>query len=99
VMTSEDSPSTTPRRTRLVMGVIVGMLILILIGAAVWRLTRRSPDQPERAPVPHIVYLAPAGASTRNLVLADLDGNARQLTDTADGIEDFAVSPDGQQIA
>jgi Tol biopolymer transport system component len=99
VMTSEDSPSTAPRRTRLVMGAIAGVLILILIGTAVWRLTRRSPDQPERPPAPHIVYLAPAGAYARNLVLADLDGNARQLTDTAAGIEDFAVSPDGQQIA
>jgi Tol biopolymer transport system component len=98
-MTSEDSPSTAPRRTRLVMGAIAGVLILILIGTAVWRLTRRSPDQPERPPAPHIVYLAPAGAYARNLVLADLDGNARQLTDTAAGIEDFAVSPDGQQIA
>ncbi len=99
MMTSEDSPSTAPRRTRFVLGVIAGVLILVLIAAAVWRLTRRSPDKPEHAPTSQIVYLAPAGAYARNLVLADLSGSVRQLTDTAHGIEDFAVSPDGQQIA
>jgi Tol biopolymer transport system component len=101
VMTSEDSPSTTPRRTHLVMGVVAGVLILIVIGAAVW-LTRRSPVKPERTstpPIGQIVYLAPADTSARNLVLDDLSGGVRQLTDTADGIEDFAVSPDGQHIA
>jgi Tol biopolymer transport system component len=100
-MSSEDLPSTTPRRTRLVMGMIAGVLILIVIAAAVW-LTRRSPDKPERTPTSssaQIVYLAPADAYARNLVLDDLHGGVRQLTNTTEGIEDFAVSPDGQQIA
>ena len=56
--------------------------------------------EPERAPAPEIVYLAPADVYARNLFLVELGGgDARQLTDAADGIEDFAVSPDGQQIA
>ncbi len=98
-MTSENQQNTTPRRTRLVMGVIAGVFILSLITAGVW-LIRRSPDEPERSPAPQIVYLAPADVYARNLFLVELGGgDARQLTDAADGIEDFAVSPDGQQIA
>ncbi len=98
-MTSENQQNTAPRRTRLVMGVIAGVFILSLIAAGVW-LTRCSPDKPKRPPAPQIVYLAPADVYARNLFLVELGGgDARQLTDAADGIEDFAVSPDGQQIA
>jgi Tol biopolymer transport system component len=101
MMTAEDSPSTTPRRTWLVMGTIAGVVILLVI-AAVVALARRSPDKPQPTPTPptgQIVYLAPADASARNLVLDDLNGGVWQLTDTTEGIEDFTVSPDGRQIA
>ena len=47
-----------------------------------------------------VVYLAPSDGYPRNLVLTDLDsGNSVQLTEAEDGVEDFAVSPDGSQIA
>lgn len=52
------------------------------------------------ARLPRAVYLAPADEYVRNLVLADLQtGQVEQLTASEEGIEDFAVSPNGSQIA
>jgi Tol biopolymer transport system component len=50
--------------------------------------------------LPRAVYLAPSDALVRNLYMADLQtGDVRQLTTSEDGIEDFAVSPNGSEIA
>lgn len=50
--------------------------------------------------LPRVIYLAPADALDTNLYMSDLEtGEIYQLTDTDQGIEDFAVSPDGRQIA
>jgi Tol biopolymer transport system component len=49
---------------------------------------------------PKIIYLAPASTQQRNLTLYDLNtGQSRPLTDTEWGIADYAVGPDGNQIA
>ena len=50
---------------------------------------------------PRVVYLAPADGAAQNLWLvdpADAD-HAQQITQSSDGIYDYAVSPDGTQIA
>ncbi len=45
-------------------------------------------------------FIAPANAYPRNVYLADLEtGALTPLTDAAHGVEDFAPSPDGTQIA
>lgn len=50
--------------------------------------------------LPRVVYLAPADGFVRNLWITDLaTGATRQLTESATGIEDYAVSPDGSAIA
>ncbi|MEO8391716.1 MAG: Ig-like domain-containing protein, partial [Chloroflexota bacterium] len=51
---------------------------------------------------PRIAYLAPADSKTPNLWIADtnyVEMPKMQITNSPTGIEDFAVSPDGQQIA
>lgn len=49
---------------------------------------------------PKIIYLAPASSQQRNLTLYDLNnGQITTLTDTEWGIADYAVGPDGSQIA
>ena len=49
---------------------------------------------------PRIVYLAPEDRLARNLYLTDpASGAVYQLTTTPDGVEDYAVSPNGGQIA
>lgn len=56
-------------------------------------------EQP-RARLPRAVFIAPADAYPRNIYLADLEtGDLRPLTDAPHGVEDFAPSPDGTQIA
>jgi uncharacterized membrane protein YraQ (UPF0718 family)/Tol biopolymer transport system component len=53
-----------------------------------------------RARLPRAIFIAPADAYPRNLVVADLEtGAATALTAAAHGVEDFAPSPDGRQIA
>ncbi len=79
---------------------MIGIAAILI--AAVWIATRsnNSPHPPDKSSLPQVIYLAPADAVARNLYRADLDGgSARPLTDTTDGIEDYAVSPSGQQIA
>ncbi len=57
-------------------------------------------DAAPRARLPRAVFIAPADAYPRNLVVADLEtGAVTPLTAAAHGIEDFAPSPDGTQIA
>ena len=52
-----------------------------------------------RALLPRVVYLGPAHAYLRNLMLADLESGAiTALTDSGSGVEDFAVRPDGRAI-
>ena len=51
---------------------------------------------------PRIAYLAPADSKTPNLWIVDpnyVELPKFQITDSPTGIEDYAVSPDGQQIA
>lgn len=53
-----------------------------------------------RVRLPRAAFIAPADAYPRNVYLADLEtGVATPLTDAAHGVEDFAPSPDGTQIA
>jgi dipeptidyl aminopeptidase/acylaminoacyl peptidase len=50
--------------------------------------------------LPRVIYLAPSNAAARNLYVSDVPtGPAQQLTFAEHGIEDFAVSPDGSQVA
>jgi len=52
------------------------------------------------ARLPRVVYLAPSDEMDRNLYRADLQtGEAVPLTASTEGIEDFAVSPNGSEIA
>jgi Tol biopolymer transport system component len=88
---------TLNRRTKIATGLIAALVAVILIGAAL--VSRRSSGEPERALSPQIIYLAPADAYARQLYRADLSGKTEPLTDAGDGIADFAVSPDGKQIA
>ncbi|MBI5960203.1 MAG: Ig-like domain-containing protein, partial [Chloroflexi bacterium] len=49
---------------------------------------------------PRAVYLAPSDEYDRNLFMTDLeDGSVYQLTASENGVEDFAVSPQGNEIA
>jgi Tol biopolymer transport system component len=80
---------------------------MILIALAVIGCLVLAGDQPGGSvPVPTlpklagVVYLAPADQPFHDLFLTDPQtGETVQLTHTEDGIEDFAVSPDGSQIA
>lgn len=50
--------------------------------------------------LPRALYLAPADKRVTNIYMSDLEtGDVYQLTDSDRGVEDFAVSPDGGQIA
>lgn len=50
--------------------------------------------------LPRVVYLAPADRYARDLTLTDLQtSEVRTLTATPDGVEEFAISRDGAQIA
>ncbi len=52
-----------------------------------------------QALLPRVVYLGPAHAYVRNLMLADLESGAiTPLTNSSSGVEDFAVRPDGRAI-
>ena len=52
------------------------------------------------ARLPRVAYLAPANSRTRNVFVADLStGAMRQITAATYGVENFAVSADGSQIA
>jgi Tol biopolymer transport system component len=85
-------------RRRMAFGAAVGLCAAILITAGL--LAGSSPETPERAAAPQVIYLAPADSPISNLYLHDLDGgDPRPLTDAAEGVEDFAVSPDKRQIA
>jgi Tol biopolymer transport system component len=82
-------------RTRLVgVGALIALLVAV-IGITLVRGT--GSDSTESVPPP-VVFLAPADAYAPDLVLFE-NGEARQLTDLDDETLDFAVSPDGQQIA
>ncbi len=50
---------------------------------------------------PKIAYLAPADSVPRNIWIADPNdpSSAKQVTNSPSGIDDFAISPDGSQIA
>lgn len=50
---------------------------------------------------PRVAYLYPADATPQNIWIADPADpeNARQITNSPTGVEDFGVSPDGTQIA
>jgi hypothetical protein len=53
-----------------------------------------------RVKQPSLIYLAPAGAQERNLYRHNLEtGEVTQLTQAPYGIADYAVSPDGLNIA
>jgi Tol biopolymer transport system component len=50
--------------------------------------------------LPRAIYLAPSDAFVRNLYTTDLQtGTVDQLTASEKGIEDFAISPNGSEIA
>ncbi len=50
---------------------------------------------------PRVAYLAPADGAIQNIWLVDptVPDQARQITDSSDGVFNFSVSPDGTQIA
>jgi Tol biopolymer transport system component len=95
--TSQSPQPRLTRHTRLIVSMMIG-LAAVIFAAAVWFI-RRAPESPDGTRAPQVIYLAPANASARNLYRADLGGGIEQLTDVEDGIEDFAASPDGKQIA
>ncbi len=50
--------------------------------------------------LPRVVYLAPSDAFEQNIFMSDLEtGAVYQITTIRSGIEDFAVSPNGSEIA
>ncbi|MCL4238329.1 MAG: permease [Anaerolineae bacterium] len=72
------------------------LLITVLAGVIVGA----DGDEQPRARLPRAAFIAPADAYPRNIYLADLEtGDLRPLTDAPHGVEDFAPSPDGTQIA
>lgn len=74
-------------------------LTLLISGLAGVIVGADEAEQP-RARALRTVFLSPADAYPRNVYLADLEtGAATPLTDAAHGVEDFAPSPDGTQIA
>ena len=74
-------------------------LTLLISGLAGVIVGADEAEQP-RARALRAVFLSPADAYPRNVYLADLEtGAATPLTDAAHGVEDFAPSPDGAQIA
>lgn len=74
-------------------------LTLLISGLAGVIVGADEAEQP-RARALRAVFLSPADAYPRNVYLADLEtGVATPLTDAAHGVEDFAPSPDGAQIA
>lgn len=71
---------------------LISALAGVIVGAG-------EAEQPHLQP-PRVAFIAPADAYPRNAYLADLEtGVATPLTDAAHGVEDFAPSPDGAQIA
>lgn len=63
----------------------------VLKDALTWTFTAR---------LPRAVYIGPSDAFERNLTMTDLQtGDVYQLTTAEHGIEDFAVSPNGSEIA
>ncbi len=83
--------------------VVIGALAALVVIAAVALARHESGPAGHRANAghpPRVVYLGPADAYARNLVLADLQtGTVTPLTAVPDGVEDFAVSPAGNRIA
>lgn len=83
-----------PRRARIVLGGIAA-LVIVVVGIALARPGPSSGDS-----TPRVAYLGPADAYARNVLLADpRTGAVTALTDVPDGVEDFAVSPDGTRVA
>jgi Tol biopolymer transport system component len=73
---------------------------LVAVAGALVLTQLRDDSARDSASAPRVVYLAPADALRRNLYAANLStGERDQLTDSAVGIEDYAVSPDGARIA
>ena len=76
----------------LALTLLITALAGLIVGAS-------APEQSRARPL-RALFIAPADAYPRHVHLADLQtGVATPLTDTAHGVEDFAPSPDGTQIA
>lgn len=84
--------------------ILIGMIVvgMAVLGGVILALSRgRGRDSSPAGPrLPRVIYLAPSDSPDRNLYVSDVhSGQARQLTFAEHGIEDFAVSPDGSQVA
>lgn len=93
--------------------VVIGIAVIVALVAAIVGIVivlsgdgdgGHSPDDKEEREgivrLPGAIYLAPADKLARNLYRTDLQtGETVSLTASADGIEDFAVSPNGSEIA
>lgn len=81
----------------------IGAVIVLALIAGALLLDRFTAGDAEREPLAlagRVVYLAPADAAAPNLVVADLAaGTVAQITQTAHGVQDYAVGPGGAQIA
>ncbi len=103
--TTDDQPTRQHAR-RLSRPVLIALGVTVVFGAAlagILAAVLRSGSERQAATAAsalHVAYLAPADASAPELYLADLvTGTVTQLTTAESGIEDFAVSPSGDQIA
>jgi Tol biopolymer transport system component len=88
------------RRLAVLIGLIV--VLMVVISGVILVLSRdRGRGSASTSPrLPRVIYLAPSDSPDRNLYVSDVHtGQARQLTFAEHGIEDFAVSPDGSQVA
>ncbi len=86
-------------------GIAAVIALVVAIGGAVAVITLGDDASPDtgsttaRVPL-RVAFLGPTDAAVRNLYLADLEtGTVTALTDAPHGVEDFAPSPDGTQIA
>lgn len=97
-----DSFTMPPFRRRLAL-LLSALILLAALAAIAAIVAQRAHNDRTPAAVPsgaRLVYLAPASAYARNLVLIDrLTGTRTPLTAVPDGVEDYAVSPSGAWIA
>lgn len=101
----ENTPTFPLNRFEMLIIAVLLVLVVALVGVIVIgdRDSDRNGDGTSgtaAAQLPRVVMLAPADSSTPNIQLVDLDtGAATMLTQAEHGVEDYAVSPGGEQIA